>query len=144
MTKSRIYKLEASMFKWISLVVIALCPFTAQAASSYAEVNTNQLKQLIATVPNLVIVDARTPAYDNGQRIENAIILPYNSAEQAIGVILPKKDAPIVVYCWSASCPMSQHMIDRLVTMGYSNLYKYPEGLSVWINERGPINTVKK
>lgn len=132
------------MWKWALLLAMAFCPFTMQAAQGYTDVNTEQLKQLIATTPDLIIVDARTPEHDNGQRIEGAIVLPYTAAEATIQAILPKKDAPIAVYCWSATCPLSQKMVDRLVALGYSKLYKYPEGLSVWIDDMGPIDTVEK
>ena len=130
------------MLRWIFLTLMGLCPFTIDAASGYTEVNTNQLKELIANTPDLLIVDARTPEHDNGQRIEHAIMIPHNSAEKTITNLLPKKDSPIVVYCWSVRCPMAGYMLDRLVKMGYNKLYKYPEGLSVWIEEMGPIDTI--
>ncbi len=132
------------MFKWLFFTLLAICPFCVQAATGYSDVNTDQLKQLITTMPNLIIVDARTPEHDNGQRIEGAIVLPYTSEDATVKAILPKKDAPIVVYCWSATCPISQRMVDRLVALGYTKLYKYPDGLSVWIDEMGPIETVEK
>ncbi len=131
------------MLKWIIFTFIAVFPLTIQAATGYSEVNTTQLKQLISTTPGLTIVDARTPEHDNGQRIEGAIFLPYTSEEKIIKTALPKKDAPIVVYCWSVRCPMSQYMVDRLVSLGYTKLYKYPDGLSVWIDEMGPITTIE-
>ena len=132
------------MFRWILVAMIAICPLATYAVSGYTEVTTDQLKDLIAKTPNLIIVDARTAEHDNGQRIENALVIPYNSEEAAIKALLPKKDAPIVVYCWSKRCPMAGYMVDRLVALGYTHLYKYPEGLSIWIDEMGPINTVEK
>ncbi len=48
----------------------------------------------------------------------------HDSAEKTITNLLPKKDPPIVVYCWSVRCPMAGYMLDRLVKMGYNKLYR--------------------
>ncbi len=35
--------------------------------------------------------------------------------------------------------PASRHLVDRLIGMGYTNLYEYPEGLQVWLEKGLPI-----
>lgn len=114
-----------------------------QMLSNYKVIDTNQLVDLKKKIPNLMIVDSRTKQYDDGKRIPGAIYLPADASEAEISAALPKKDQPIVIYCWSEQCPASTWLVDHLIKMGYTNLYKYSEGLYIWINQGLPIEATR-
>lgn len=42
------------------------------------------------------------------------------------------KDKPIVVYCGFVKCRRSHFAADFLSRMGYTNVYRYPGGISAW------------
>lgn len=103
-----------------------------QAPQGYKEIHTKELKDLLRTNSAVVVIDARSKEYDDGQRIGNAKALPYDSKDEEIKKVIPNKDATIVVYCVSQACPVSKYLAERLVKLGYKNVLKYPEGLEGW------------
>ncbi len=117
-----------------------LLPLTLVAApkTPYTILDTAKAQELIRKIPGLTIVDARAAEHYDGRRIKGSIWLPYDATDAQVAAALPKKNAPILSYCWSVRCPASQHLIDRLVGMGYTNLYEYPEGLQVWLEKGLP------
>ena len=101
---------------------------------SYGKIDTSGLKSLVASGVSLTLVDARTPQYDDGKRIPGALTLPAGSSESEVASVLPDKDALIVAYCSNLKCPASAMLADQLVSLGYKNVVKYPEGLAGWID----------
>lgn len=109
---------------------------------SYTEVHTDELKSWYDQGKEMTVVDARSKQYYDNTLLPNAIWLPYDTSDKNLYKALPSKQARIVVYCWSPSCPASKSMADRLVASGYTNVYKYPEGLQEWMQRGFP--TTKK
>lgn len=110
--------------------------------SGYKMLDTQQLVDAKKNIPDLILVDSRTKQYDDGKRIKGAIYLPADAEDAEIQKALPKRNQPIAIYCWSTACPASTWLVDRLVKMGYTNLYKYPDGLVIWIEKGLPIDAV--
>jgi rhodanese-related sulfurtransferase len=99
----------------------------------YREIQTDALSKLVRSAnPLLMIVDARMPEYDDGKRIPGAKVIPVNATIENITANLPDKQAMIVVYCENAQCPASGLLADRLVRMGYKNVWKYKGGIEEW------------
>ena len=99
----------------------------------YREIQTEALSRLVHSAhPSAIIVDSRSPQYDNGKRIPGAKVLPVNSPVEIITAILPDKEVMVVVYCSKPKCPASGLLADRLVHMGYKNVWKYPGGIEEW------------
>ena len=106
-------------------------------------VHAKELKGWIDTHKDIQIVDARTKKYDEGEVIAGAKFLPSDSADKKISKELPSKDATSVVYCASIKCPASENLAKRLISMGYTNIYRYPEGLSEWFDKNYPTTSPK-
>jgi rhodanese-related sulfurtransferase len=111
-----------------------------QSSHAYTEIHTKELKNWYDQNKKMTIVDARSKEYYDGTLISNAIWLPYDASENDLNQALPSKNALLVVYCWSPTCPASKYLVDRLVDKGYTNVYKYPEGLQEWIREGLPTS----
>lgn len=100
----------------------------------YQQIRTNRLKRWYDRNIEMNVVDSRSEKYFSGIVLPNAIWLPFDASKSEVKRALPSKDAVIVVYCLDSDCPMSAWMAERLVDEGYTEVYKYTEGLKAWIN----------
>lgn len=110
---------------------------------TYHTIHTKELKNWIDSGKPIQIVDARPKKYDKGEVIVGAKFLPFDSTEAKITATLPDKDAVIVVYCASIKCPASGNLAKKLVSMGYTHIYKYPEGITEWMDRNYPLEEPK-
>lgn len=112
-------------------------------AGHYHVINTDEVKDILYSGQEVVVVDARTKEYDDGVRLPGAILLPHTSTSDEIKAVLPGLDETIIVYCTGKKCPASGKLVDRLVAMGYTNVWKYADGLEAWIKSGGKTEKAK-
>lgn len=99
----------------------------------YRIIHTEALNRVVRSAnPTVVIIDARGIKTDNGKRIPSAKAIPFDAPNNNITANIPEKQATIIVYCENAQCDESNILIDRLMKMGYTNVWKYPEGIEDW------------
>jgi rhodanese-related sulfurtransferase len=103
---------------------------------AYTEIHADQLKSWYDQKKPMIVLDARTKPYFEGTLLPNAKWLPMDSSDAAILAAVPAKDALVVIYCANSHCPASKYLADKMASLGYTNLYKYPEGLDDW-NQKG-------
>lgn len=97
------------------------------------EIQTETLSRLVrAANPTVMIVDARDLKTDDGKRIPGAKAIPFDATIVNITANLPDKQAMIIVYCSNTRCPKGGLLADRLVRMGYKNVWNYPGGIEEW------------
>lgn len=140
------------MNSWIlaGLLIFGAMPFMLQAHQQttekeqhgYKEIHAQELKNWYDQGKKMIVIDARSKEYYDGTLLPNASWMPHDISESDLKKAIPSKDDLVVVYCWSLSCPASKWMADRLVAEGYTNVYKYPEGLHDWMQHGYP--TTKK
>ncbi len=123
------------------ITITALLLMTCSLFASIKSVSTNDLKNLKISDSSLVIIDARTTQWFKGEIIQGAIWLPSDSSDETILAALPSKDATIVTYCFSESCPLAGHLAERLVKMGYKNVSEYSAGFKEWKSEQLPVRS---
>lgn len=99
----------------------------------FKDVSTEKLKKWYDLEVEMTVIDTRSSQYFNGILMPDAIWVPFDASWYDVKQALPSKDALIVVYCLDSNCPMSTWMAERLVDHGYRRVYKYSEGLKVWI-----------
>lgn len=109
----------------------------------YHNIDTKELKKMIDSGKQVLIFDARPKELDDGMRIVGATRLPYNSTEKEITACIPSKDSTIVVYCAIEDCPLSKSLAEKLVDMGYTNVFKYQAGLTGWMAAGYPVKEAK-
>lgn len=119
------------------LFTAALHAHNGSADNHYHSITTEELRDLIYSGQDFTLVDARTKEYDDGTRLPNAIHVPHNLSQVEIQAALPEKDETIVVYCTSKKCPASRKLADKLVGWGYTEIWKYDDGLEGWIDAGG-------
>jgi rhodanese-related sulfurtransferase len=133
------------------LSIVALLPCTGYAAATteketknagFKEIHTEELKKLIDAKKPMLLFDARKKVTVGV--LPGAKPLAYDASERTIAKAVGShpKDYMIVVYCARTECPLSGYLAENLVSHGYTNVYKYPEGIEEWMktNQIDKIN----
>ena len=115
------------MKKLIFIVIGALLMSACTSESSYHKISAEDAKEMMDT-QDVIIVDVRTQDEYNEGYIENAILIPNESISGAPSE-LPDKDAVILIYCRSGN--RSKQAADKLVALGYTNIYDFG-GIMDW------------
>ncbi len=105
------------------------------------EIHAEELKSMYDQNQAMTIVDARSKPYFDGTLLPQAKWVSAESSESEIEAAIPSKESAIVVYCAGVDCPASGWLYDKLVTMGYTNVSEYPEGLKDWMQRGLPTST---
>lgn len=103
-------------------------------------INVQQLKDLYNDCRGLIVVDARIQDCDNGQRLPEAISIPYNTCDKDLEDLLPCKNSIIVIYSTNADSPDAFLLAERLMKLSYTAVYVYCEGLDGWLSKQLPID----
>lgn len=94
----------------------------------------------------VVFIDARLSADFEAGHLEGAINVPVDANDtlhqKAIAGI--SKDADIVIYCQSSSCPFAEKVSTKLVSEGYSNISIYKGGWADWSTEKKVETVIDK
>ncbi len=104
----------------------------------HSQINAEQLKSWYDQNKTMIVLDARSKPYFDGTLLPKAKWLPAESTEEAIHAAIPSKNSLVVVYCLGVKCPASGWLYDKLISMGYTNVYDYHEGLEDWVNRGLP------
>ena len=107
-------------------------------------IDAKGLKALLDTKAPMVLLDARSGKYDDGQRIPGAKQMNPDATDADIAKAAPSKDALIVAYCTSLKCPASKMLAENLVKLGYKNVIKYPGGIEEWVKLGNPVEKAAK
>jgi rhodanese-related sulfurtransferase len=94
-------------------------------------ITRNELEPLIAARV-VTVVDALGGDYYAQQHLPGAVELVEADVDARAAMVLPDKDASIVVYCSNPACPNSGQVAGRLTALGYRNVRKYREGIEDW------------
>ena len=97
------------------------------------EISREELWQRIERGDELVIVDALAPMSFAHSHLPGAINLPPEWVDERGPRRIPGLDSEVVVYCASATCESSGEVGERLVELGYRNVWHYVGGKKDWI-----------
>lgn len=100
--------------------------------AAYGVIDTKGLKVLLDSGVPLYLLDARGNKWHDRNIIPGAILASYEFSAEELESIVYDKDALIVVYCYSSTCPLSDRLINKYLELGYTNILKYPDGLKIW------------
>jgi len=144
----KLFRTFAIAFGLIAAPSFAFSASTAAVSDTHDEgykvIHADELKSWIDSGKTIQIVDARPKKFDEGVVIKGAVFLPYDSNDALIAKTLPSKDAVVVVYCANIKCPASTNLAKKLHSLGYKNLYKYPEGIADWMDKKLPTSPAPK
>jgi len=101
----------------------------APSTPVYTQITQEKAKEMMDSLENYVILDVRTEQeYDMGH-IPGAMLIPDYEITEKAPLMLPDKDAVILVYCRSGNRSKTASL--ALVNMGYTNVYEFG-GIITW------------
>jgi rhodanese-related sulfurtransferase len=121
---------------------VCLLSNAPKTAEKSRNITTFQMKAYVDS-GKAILLDARSGKFDDGYRIPGAKSLNGQSTAEEAAAVIPTKDSLVVTYCSNLQCPASKALADRLVSLGYSNVYEYPEGIAGWRAAGGTVNQAK-
>lgn len=125
----------------------------------YNIVTTNELKKMMDTEENLLIVD--TMPYESSYKkghIPKAeqFLFPIptmtkwdeketggKSVKDFQALLGPDKNKPIVIYCGFVKCTRSHNGAAWAVKLGYKNVFRHPGGIFAWKGAKYPVEKIK-
>lgn len=117
----------------------ALAEDNPETIAGVRTLNAEQLIELAAREPGLLIVDSRIPGDRKLGFIEGSVSLPNTDTRcETLDNILPEKQAPILFYCNGIKCGRSAKAIAVAKTCGYSNIYWFRGGFEEWLAKGYP------
>ena len=101
----------------------------SKVTAEYHKITQEQAKERMTKNPKVIILDVRTPQEYKDGHIDKAINVPNEDINTTPPKELPDKNAEILVYCRSGH--RSKQASDKLVKMGYTNIYDFG-GIKTW------------
>ena len=86
-----------------------------------------------------VFVDARAAKYFKLGHIPGAVNIPVNRVTEMLSVLPTNKDAYLITYCGSISCPIAYILREFLLEEGYRNVQVFPSGILGWESAGYPL-----
>ena len=123
---------------WIFLLLVGIFLAACQSKSvsgetvnvtdgSYQNITPDELNSLLE-VKDFVLVNVHIPFAGNIAGTDLSI--PYDRIEKNVSQLPADKDAKIVLYCRSGR--MSQIAAEKLVSLGYTNVWELKGGMVDW------------
>ncbi len=101
---------------------------------SYTNVDAKTFKQMLDH-KNFTLVNVHVPYA--GEIANTDGFIPYNEIEQKTSQLPSDKNAMILLYCSSGH--MSSIAAQKLVALGYTNIWNLDGGMSGWANQGFPL-----
>lgn len=102
-------------------------------------ISRNALKQALDSGEPITLVEALPEQYFTAGHLPGAININHDQIAALAPQRLPDQHARIVVYCSNAACNNSSLAAQRLISLGYTQVYKYAEGKQDWIDAGLPM-----
>ena len=115
----------------VLLIICALCLLISGCSEdSFKHLTHDEARQMIASNPDVIILDVRTPQEFEKKHIVNAVLLPIEDLREGDFSKIPDKDATILIYCWTGRRAADSAQI--LVEHGYKHVYEMG-GIVDWV-----------
>ena len=122
------------LFFLFLLLITAACqskPVTGETVSvadgSYKDVSVNELAAMLKN-KDFVFINVHIPFA--GDIAQTDLSIPYDEIEQNLSQLPTDKNAKVVLYCRSGR--MSQIAAEKLVSLGYTNIWNLQGGMVDW------------
>jgi rhodanese-related sulfurtransferase len=134
------------------LLLMALCLFWLPAAmadkpmapeviAGTMRVSAEEVVELAASVPGLVIIDSRYREEFAKGHIEGAInLIGTELKREDLARVAPNLDVPLLFYCNGERCIRSGTAAKKAVDWGYRRVYWFRDGWQVWMEKHLPVS----
>lgn len=105
---------------------------TAAATSAITTISTSEFAQRVRDDVGVHVWNVLTDDYFKGELIPGSRRVPVDRLGEAVRRSSLVKDAAIVVYCASETCPQSRQAAEKLAAFGFTRVEAYEGGLEAW------------
>jgi rhodanese-related sulfurtransferase len=103
-------------------------------------VNAQQIFELFAKIPNVVILDNRKEEDFAAGHIEGAVrLIDTDVTPESLAKHVKAKDTPVLFYCNGVKCGRAAKAAEKAVNLGYSKVYYYALGMDEWNAQKLPL-----
>jgi len=125
---------------FLSLTGLAAAQDAPLQISGAKTVNARQIFELVAKIPDLVILDNRKQEDFVEGHIEGAIRLIDTDVDaESLAKSIKGKGVPVLFYCNGVKCGRAAKAVEKAVKLGYSKAYYYALGMDEWKAEGLPL-----
>jgi rhodanese-related sulfurtransferase len=110
------------------------------ATPDYRLITTGELKQLLDAGAPMTIIDSRNPEEYQEVHILRAINIPEKKLGDHLAMLPADKASRLVFYCNGVKCGKSKRSAEKVLKLGYDNIFIYAEGMPVWEEQGLPIH----
>jgi len=107
--------------------------------AALAEIGREELLKLLQGDDEFVLVDALGPISYGAAHLPGAINIPPERVDALAPRRFPDPGTRVVVYCANPSCESSVEVAQRLVELGYRNVFHYAGGKEDWAEAGLPL-----
>jgi rhodanese-related sulfurtransferase len=97
------------------------------------------IKRLLDQGAAITLVEALPEKYFKHSHLPGALNMPHDRTRELAPVLLPDRDALIVVYCANEPCQNSRIAAEELTALGYTNVREYVGGKQDWGDAGLPV-----
>ena len=104
------------------------------------KVTAEEAIELIGSMDDLVVIDARKVSDHEKGWIEGSISLPNTeTTPESLAKAAPSKSAPLLIYCNGVKCGRSYESAQKAMEYGYSKIYWFRGGMEEWEAKGLPV-----
>lgn len=131
----------AGLFLFLAQPALAEKPMVPETIQGTTRVSAEEMIDLAANKPELVIIDARKAADFQKGFIEGAVSLPdTDTTQESLATHIKTKSTPVVFYCNGVRCGRSVKSSEMAVSLGYENIYWFRGGWEEWTEKGYPVS----
>jgi thioredoxin len=127
----------APLMKYTIIALLGLFLYSCQSTSKTSNIDVEAFNTAISQGANIQLVDVRTPEEFLSGHIKNALNIDVNGANFEADVASLYKDIPVYVYCHSGS--RSADAANKLLKMGFKQVFNLNGGIMAWKNSNMPV-----
>lgn len=102
-------------------------------------ITPEEARSRLLTDDKVILLDVRSDyEWENSQHAQGAQSLPLSELETNIETILPDKDAPVMLMCYTGNV-RSMKAAEWLINQGYTNVINVDGGLLAWQSAKLPL-----
>jgi len=121
----------SALLIFVGCIALLLLPSWSMGQKSYVNLSVDQFVEMLKK-KDFVLINVHIP-YE-GEIPLTDLFIPYNAIDRYEKKLPRQKDAKIVVYCKTG--PMGAIAAEKLVSMGYTNVFNFQGGMRAWERSR--------
>lgn len=121
--------------------VVADKPLAPREVPGAVNVSAEKLVEMIASMPRLVVIDARRKEEFDKGHVEGAVnLLDTDMTRASLARLALQSDTPLLFYCNGERCLRSSNAAKLALEWGYSRVYWFRGGWAEWRDKNLPVS----